>query len=285
MSSAQIDALSSRAGLPSTAMGYVDSHCHASLHWYEPIETLLFEMDRNEVDQAVLIQIMGQYDNSYQQECAQRYPERLASVVLVDPSQPDAPATLERLAEAGARGVRLTPGTRSPGEDPLAIWRAAARLRLTVSCGGSSADFSSDAFADLLVALPGLQVVIEHLASVSQPDRDDTRRAERTRAFDLARFPNTFIKVTGLGEFARRAMPVPTGEFPFAQPLPDYLEQVYTRFGPSRMMWGSDFPPVASREGYRSALRLCIDQFADKSESARAAIFGDTARAVFRVPR
>ncbi len=40
-------------------MGFVDSHCHASVHWYEPIETLLHEMDRNEVDQAVLFQIMG----------------------------------------------------------------------------------------------------------------------------------------------------------------------------------------------------------------------------------
>ena len=86
-------------------MGFVDGHCHASLQWYEPIETLLYEMDRNDVEQAVLIQINGQYDNSYQQECVRRYPGRLASVVLVDHTQPDAQATLTRLAEAGARGV------------------------------------------------------------------------------------------------------------------------------------------------------------------------------------
>jgi L-fuconolactonase len=262
-------------------MGFVDSHCHASLQWYEPIETLLYEMDRNEVDQAVLIQINGQYDNSYQQECVQRYPERLASVVLVDHLQPEAPTTLERLAEIGASGVRLPPGARSPGDDPLAIWRAAARLRLTVSCGGGLADFASDSFAELLGALPDLQVVIEHLASVGQPDLDDTRRVQRERAFALARFPNAFIKVPGLGEFARRALPVPTGAFPFVQPIPDYLEQVLAAFGPTRMMWGSDFPPVATREGYRNALRLCIDQFASKPESDRASIFGDTARAVF----
>src|ERR1700674_2591884 len=114
-------------------MGSVDSHCHASLQWYEPIETLLYEMDRNDVEQAVLIQIMGQYDNSYQQECVQRYPDRFANVVLVDAQQSDAPATLERLAETGARGVRISAGTRSPGADPLALWRAAARLGLPVS--------------------------------------------------------------------------------------------------------------------------------------------------------
>src|SRR3979411_3285036 len=117
-------------------MGSVDSNCHASLHWYEPIETLLFEMDRNDVDQAVLIQINGQYDNTYQQECVRRYPQRFTSVVLVDPQQPDALETLDRLAEAGASGVRLRPDARSPGADPLAIWRAAGRLGLAVSCGG-----------------------------------------------------------------------------------------------------------------------------------------------------
>jgi L-fuconolactonase len=265
-------------------MGSVDSHCHASLQWYEPIETLLYEMDRNDVEQAVLIQIMGQYDNSYQQECVQRYPDRFASVVLVDARQLDAPATLARLAQAGASGVRISADTRSPGADPLALWRAAARLGLPVSSGGSSADFASEAFSDLLAALPELVVVIEHLGSVNQPDRDEALRAQRARVFDLARYPNTFIKIPGLGEFARRALPVPDGAFPFVQPIPDYLEQVTGSFGPARMMWGSDFPPVAAREGYRAALRLCMDQFADTSAAARAAIFADTARAVFFRP-
>jgi L-fuconolactonase len=263
------------------AMGFVDSHCHASLQWYEPVETLLFEMDRNDVDQAVLIQINGQYDNSYLQDCVRRYPDRLSSVVLVDFRQPAAPQSLERLAGEGATGVRLAPGARSPGDDPLAIWRTAARLGLSVSCGGGSADFAADAFADVLAALPDLRVVIEHLASVGQPDADDSRRTQREKAFALARFPNAFIKVPGLGEFARRAMPVASGEFPYVQPIPDYLDQVYNAFGPRRMMWGSDFPPVATREGYQNALRLCMDQFAARSASDRASIFGDTARAVF----
>jgi L-fuconolactonase len=264
-------------------MGFVDTHCHASLHWYEPIDTLLFEMDRNDVDQAVLIQIQGQFDNSYQHACVQRYPDRLASVVLVDPREADAPRTLERLAADGAVGVRLGAAVRSPGDDPLAIWRAAARSRLVVSCSGSSADFGAAAFSELLTELPELTVVIEHLASVKQPDADDSRRAERERAFGLARFPNTYIKIPGLGEFATRALPVPGDAFPFVRPIPSYLEQVYAAFGPSRMLWGSDFPPVATREGYHLALQLSRDQFADKPEAEQAQIFGDTARAVFHL--
>jgi L-fuconolactonase len=257
-------------------MVVVDSHCHASQDWYEPIETLLFEMDRYGVDQAVLIQIIGQYDNSYQSECVRRYPGRLASVVLVDWQEPDAPQALERLAEAGASGVRLNPNARSPGDDPLAIWRTAARLGLAVSCGGSSADFLQPEFADLIRALPELRIVVEHLGGFSRPEDNE----RRPRVFELARFANVFIKVTGLGEFARRAMPV-KASFPFEEPVPDYLEQAYRAFGAGRMMWGSDFPPVAAREGYGRALRGCQDSFGGKPAGDVAHIFGETARSVF----
>src|SRR5579859_1824117 len=102
----------------------VDSHCHVSDCWYEPVESLLFQMDRNGVEKAILIQMNGQANNAYQAACVRKYPGRFASVVVVDAGRTDAPATLERLAAEGASGVRLSPGTRSPGDDPLAIWHA-----------------------------------------------------------------------------------------------------------------------------------------------------------------
>ncbi len=262
-------------------MVVVDTHCHASLDWYEPIETLLYEMDRNDVDHAVLVQINGQFDNEYQFECVRRSQGRFANVVLVDADRPDATQQLEQLARRGASGVRLRPITRSPGDDPLAIWRTADRLGLVVSCGGDSAGFASDEFASTIQALPGLRIVIEHLGSVSRRDTDAEQLARRRAVFGLARFSNTFIKVTGLGEFSERAMPVPGG-FPFVQPIPPLLDEAYAAFGPSRMMWGSDFPPVAGREGYRAALNLTRDQFATTSQADRDLIFGETARSLFK---
>jgi L-fuconolactonase len=53
-------------------MVVIDTHCHASPYWFEPVEILLDEMNLNGVDQAVLIQICGQYDNSYLIECTRR---------------------------------------------------------------------------------------------------------------------------------------------------------------------------------------------------------------------
>ena len=46
-------------------MPVIDAHCHASLYWYEPVEVPSPQMDLNGVDQAVLIQIIGWFDNSH----------------------------------------------------------------------------------------------------------------------------------------------------------------------------------------------------------------------------
>jgi L-fuconolactonase len=258
----------------------VDSHCHVSLSWYEPVETLLFQMDRYGVSHAVLVQMQGQTNNDYQFDCVRRYPGRFAPVVVVDTERLEASETLRRLAEQGASGVRLRTTTRSPGDDPLALWRAAGRLDLAVSCFGASAEFASDGFAALIQTLPDVKIVIEHLGSHSRPDATDAERATRQRTFALSRFPNAYIKVTGLGEFCQRSMPV-TEPFSFVQPIPPYLRQVYDAFGPQRMMWGSDYPPVDAREGYGNALHGPMAQFTDASEDDRALIFGGTSRAVF----
>ena len=259
-----------------------DSHCHASPVWYEPVESLLDQMDRNGVEHAVLIQMMGQYDNGYQFACVQRFPGRFAPVVLVDTQQPDAAAELARLAGVGASGVRLQAATRSPGDDELAIWHAAARRGLTVSCAGSAAEFASAPFASLVQALPGLPIVIEHLGSLGQPRGNAVETETIERVFALARFPNVLMKVTGFGEFSRRAMPV-TQPSPFEPPPPDLLERACAAFGPDRLMWGSDYPPVSSREGYSNALNWPRDRLAGQGSTALNAIFGGTALRAFPV--
>jgi len=274
-------------------MPIVDTHCHVSQVYYEPVEVLLFQMDRAGVDHAVLIQMREEYDNEYQFECERRYPGRFASVVLVDHNSPDAPVQLERLAEQGAAGVRLRADVRSPGDDPLAIWRAAERLGLAVSCQGGGA-LASPQFAELVAAVPRLPIVLEHLAGQHGLSRTG-QAAERSggRQVDdsgpaavlgLARFPNVYVKITGLGEFAERAMPV-THPFPFVQPIPPLLDQFCDAFGPDRLMWGSDYPPVSIREGYANALRFPMEALAGRSDADRARIFGETALKVFPIRR
>ena len=177
-------------------MVIVDTHCHSSPYWFEPIEILLDEMTRNDVDKAVLIQFRGVYDNSYIIECVRRFPGRFSAVVIVDTDRPDAPVALERWVKDGAEGIRLNPTDRSPGSDGLAIWRKAADLGIPISAVGTVDDYGTPGFEEIIKEFSSLNIVIEHLGSGGM---DTTPPHTKYRkVLGLARYGNTFMKVPGL---------------------------------------------------------------------------------------
>ncbi|MBI2958497.1 MAG: amidohydrolase [Chloroflexi bacterium] len=257
----------------------VDTHVHASPYWFEPIEVLLFQMNAQRVDKATLVQFFGQTDNRYIFECARRFPGRFSPVVAVDTEGADVPRALKQLASEGAEGVRLRPTTRSPGEDPLAIWRVCAELGLAVSCGGSEEEFASDDFRKLVEALPDLPVIVEHLG---HPQHDKPPYPVYQKVLALARYPNTYIKLGGLGEICERP-------FPFADPfysvhgVPPFIKMAYEAFGASRMMWGSNYPPCSRLEGYANTLRLVEEYLTGFcSQDDKQWIFGKTALLLYK---
>ena len=260
-------------------MTVVDTHCHAGLNWFEPVELLLHQMNANAVDKAVLIQHRGNYDNAYLFECARRFPGRFAVVVMVDTSQADATLVLERWADQGAVGIRLSPTERSPGSDPLAIWRAAARLGLVVSSLGGVDEFASDDFGSLVAEMVDLPIIIEHLAGVRQGAQAPYTTFKKALA--LANYPNTYIKVGGLGEISERPQVLrPKFAFGYTPPL---IEMACDTFGPRRMMWGSDYPPVSGREGYRNTFTGVRDYPTLRdNRTDQEWVMGKTALRIFR---
>lgn len=256
----------------------VDSHCHALPHWFEPVEVLLHQMNANGVEKATLVQVRGQFDNRYIIECARHLPARFCAIVIVDTDRPDAPEMLAHWVREGAVGVRLEPTVRSPGSDPLAIWRKAADLGIPVSAFGSPDRFISKQFEQVLTEVPNLPIVIEHLGQIRRDERPPYRTFRRILA--LARYSNIYMKVHGLGEICPRPMTFP-------QPMrfdaiPPFMEMAYEAFGANRIMWGSDFPPVAAREGYRNALRWPMDHIPCRNDADKEWIFGKTALSVFK---
>ena len=265
-------------------MQIVDTHCHAGVNWFEPVEMILHQMNLNGVEQAVLIQHGGNYHNDYLIECVKRYPGRFGAVVWVDVADPNAPADLERLAvQEGVVGMRLHPTQRSPEPDPLAIWRKAAELNLPVSCfARSAADVAAAEFQAIVEQFPNLTIILEHLAGAYRPLSPDSVSepyAAYREALTLARFPNTYIKFGGLGEFCVRPNPL-AAQYGFNE-IPPLMEMAYAAFGPERMMWGSDFPPVAGREGYRNSLQAPLEYPCFQTPPEREWAFGKAALAAF----
>lgn len=258
-------------------MRIIDTHCHAGRNWFEPIETLIHEMDMNHVDNAVLIQHGGTYDNDYLFECAETYDGRLKVVVLLDPDDADQAGTLTALKEQGAAGVRLYPDDRVRGADPLAIWKLAGELGLVVSCLGDVTRFASGEFRALVEACADTRIVIEHLAGARksfEPPYDEFHRA-----LSLSELPNTFIKVPGLGEFSGRP-PRLEPHFDFDS-VPPLIESAREAFGATRMMWASDFPPSAGREGYRNTLEGVRTHPAWSGTEEVEQVMGGTAAAIW----
>ncbi|HEU0022950.1 MAG TPA: amidohydrolase family protein [Dehalococcoidia bacterium] len=249
----------------------VDSHVHIALHTYEPVEMLLTQMQYNNVEKTVLVQSSSTTDNTYLIECQRRFPNRLAVVCRVDVDSPTAADDLQYWHDEGAASVRLRNFNRSPGGDPLAIWRQAARLGMAVSTGGKVAGFLTDEFADLVKTLPNLKIVIEHLGGIGFNAVHDAKPAEAQfqKVLDLAHFPNTYIKIHGMGEFCDPPFPYKV--------IPPYLKMAYDAFGAQRLVWGSDYPPVVMREGYRNSLQFTLEQLPFCSQEELEWVFGKTA--------
>ena len=266
-------------------MVVVDTHCHASPYWFEPVEVLLDEMSRNGVDKAVLTQFFGVYDNSYLVECMTRFPGRFSVIGLVDVSDPDALTNLESLHRQGVEGIRFNSTMRSPGSDPIGVWRKAADLGMIASVMGSVESYAAAEFENIVKELPNLKVLIEHLGGVGAnwgPGRSnqaipyDTYRS----VLDLAKYPNTYMKIPGLGEFCTRPLPFQP-PYPFDE-VHSLIEMAVDAFGADRLMWGSDFPPVANREGYRNALTLPMERLQARSQQEVEWVFGKTAEIMWK---
>ena len=252
-------------------MRVVDTHCHIGLHKYEPVESLTFQMETVGVDQAVFIQYGGNSDNGYIVECLERFPGKFAAAMIVE--ETDDGTRMRKWSEQGIGGIRLPANSRAATADPLAQWRTAQALDLVVSAPCTPKVLLGPEFQEVLNVLPDLQIVIEHLAGVTtetKPPYDDFKEVMK-----LADRANLTIKLPGFGEFCKVPLPF--------ESIPPFAEMAIEAFGPERVMWGSDYPPVSSREGYRNSLEVPKEYLSQYSQSDRESIFGGTAKRVWKL--
>jgi len=266
-------------------MPVVDSHCHASGRWYEPVDTLLFNMDRHGVDRAILVQLLGSTDSADMIAACRAHPGRFHFIAAIDPAHPDVPGEIERAAQAGAAGLRMRAGWRSTEGDPLAFWRAVEQAGLRVSMVGPAASFADGKLEEIAAACPRLEIMLEHMGGLARPDVGD-REAALPLICDLARLPNLSVKLTGLGQLAPRRADMDADSDRTAIPLDmtgilPLFDAIFRAFSPARTLWGSDFPPVAAREGYNNALNWSRDFIVEHWPEAVAPCFGGTAQRLF----
>jgi L-fuconolactonase len=246
----------------------VDSHVHAGVSWSEPVDVLLYEMEANKVSHAVLVQHNGNYDNTYLLECARHHGNRFKVVGLVDLQDPSRIKILEDLKRQGGAGFRINLRKENDWDPDDSAFKAAGDLGMIVSIIGDAEHFASARFKRLLDNCPNTHFCLEHLVRSPGGDAAQPPYDVYTAALECARWPNTTVKVPGLGEIMKKPHRLPNG-YPFDS-VPPHYEMAKEAFGVQRMMWGSNFPPCAAKEGYRNALegvrRLPVFQNGDDAE-------------------
>ena len=254
----------------------IDTHCHAGRNWFEPLDVLLYQMETNGVSKAVLIQHRGVFDNSYLISSANKYPKTFKVCGILDPNESNPIQKLSQLKSEGVSGIRLNNDEkffRVPNQDFI---RAAGDLEMVISYHGTVEFFASNDFKNIIEKCPETKIIMEHLAGVGfLPYPYSLYKS----ALECSAFQNTFIKVPGLGEFSKRPK-VLHQSFKFEE-IPPFIEMAYEKFSPDRMMWGSDFPPCAGREGYKNALHGVKNHEIFNSIDDQNKVMGQTAAKVW----
>jgi L-fuconolactonase len=239
-------------------------------------EMLLALMKQYGVARTVIVQVSHyRWDHAYLLSALRRYPRSFVGVARVNPEDPGAPDQLARLVRESRllRGLRLNAQPGPPGDfirGPLMppLWQRCRELGLVMAPQTKASRLPD--LVPLLEKFPDVTVAIDHFADtpVGEPPLLENLLA-------LARYPKVFVKVTH---------PWWISQQPY--PYPDALEQVkrvYDRFGPRRMMWGSDWPGVEQKCGYGKALALARDEMKFLGAEDRRWVLGKTAQLVWRL--
>ncbi len=240
----------------------IDSHCHAWRRWpYQPpvpddesrgrVEQLLFEMDENGVDEAVVIcaNINRNPDNNdYIAEEERKHPSRLHFFPDIDSGGEGRPDTYHKpgAADRLRRAIEKWPNIKGfnhylkaeddgmwlYSDEGLAFFQVAADARLIASIAGGP--HHQPAIRELAERFPSMPILCYHLGGVwasKGPDESGLREL-----LPSARLPNIYVKVSGFYYGSNVQW-----EYPYSD-VHWVVRAIYEHFGPHRLCWGSDYP-------------------------------------------
>jgi len=202
-------------------------------------EQYLAAMDATGIDKAAIVHSSTTYgfDNSYVADAVAQNPKRIDAVFSVDILAADAPQKIRYWVDRGLGGLRIfTTGSTMPGqapwlEDPRLLpgWDAAGELGLSICVQMTAAAIPQ--LEKLLKRTPATPVIIDHM--LKPPISDGPPYAGAQHLFDLAKYPNVYLKMTSRN----------TAESQVGKATPEtFFGRVVQEFGANRIAWGSNFP-------------------------------------------
>lgn len=230
-------------------------------------EELLREMDAAGVARTVIVPPSWEGDrNDLALAAAQAHPQRFAVMGRLDPLAPQSRARVASWrAQPGMLGLRFT--FHRPYFFPLLtegradwVWEEAEQHGVPVMMLVPHA--LAHHVERIAARHPALRIVMDHLGLTEGKDAQAFAQLDRLLA--LARYPNVAVKASCLPFFS-------TEPYPY-RGLHPYLRQVYDRFGPRRMFWGSDLSRLPC--SYRQCVTLFTEEIPWLEEEDKEWILG-----------
>ncbi len=146
--------------------------------------------------------------------------------------------------------------------------------------------------AEFAKAVPELQIILNHIGGGNRvgiyANRDDEVATVWKQGIALvAACPNVTVKLGGMGMprwgFGWHRRDVPIGSEELAQFMSPWMNYCIEQFGTDRCMFESNFPPDKVSHSYNVLYNAFKRLSKDYLASERAAMFHDTATAVYRI--
>jgi L-fuconolactonase len=241
----------------------------------EDLEPVLRE---HGVDGTVLVQALGSSDETRRLlAVAETTPFVLGVVGWVDLRAQDIARALDGLAGGALVGIR-----HQVQDEPDPAWLLHADVQRGIAAVGD-AGLAYDLLvrpAQLQAAIetahrhPGMRFVVDHVAKPPIRNGDTVEWAHNVEL--LAELPNVSCKLSGL------VIEADWGAWR-ADELVPYYRRALDWFGPSRTMFGSDWPLCLVAADYGAVLELVLAALDGLDDAERDAVLGGNATRVYRL--
>jgi predicted TIM-barrel fold metal-dependent hydrolase len=217
-------------------------------------------------------------DNSYIMDAAERYPDQMRAVIIVDPLEEKTLPLMREGARRGIAGIRFFPvdvedkAAWLTSSEALAVWRLADELGLVVDIEGPKEDWWPMllAISDIADLFPDLRIVLDHVYLPVLPIANEVGFSIDACFDDLAAHDNITYKFTCLNMDVIREQ----GARPH-----EILSRLVGFYGADKLMWGSD---IGTSSGtYSEMVSRAIDSTKLLTEEQRRKVLHDTGRRVF----
>jgi predicted TIM-barrel fold metal-dependent hydrolase len=242
----------------------------------QTFEQLVAEMDAAGVAKAAIVQASTYYgfDNTYIADSVAKDPDRFTGVCTINVFAPDAIDVLKAWMTKGFSGLRIFTGGATHGNDETLladprsypIWEFAAEANVPICVQTGPVGLAN--VRNLLDRFATTTVILDH---IGRPKLDDgPPYADARSLFDLAEFPNLYLKLTPRSfALAESGASTPEAFFP----------KLIAAFGANRIAYGSNLP---ANEGPMTALiTQATSGLASLSDEDTAMILSGTAKHLY----